>query len=223
MAHANFNGLRVLSLESRRATEVAKLIHTYGGKPLVVPAMRELVPASNLQALKFAEELIQGRIDLVIFLTGVGVRTMLNIVATKYDPETFLSALRRVKVAARGPKPVAALREHHVVIHATAAEPATWREMISALDAEFGESLSTLRVAVQEYGASNPELLSELTSRCAEVIKVPVYQWGLPEDLGPLRESVLHIVNGNIRRNTFDDGGAGYPSLQGGGRGGLAR
>ncbi|HEY2467358.1 MAG TPA: uroporphyrinogen-III synthase [Terracidiphilus sp.] len=198
MAHANFDGLRVLSLESRRATEVAKLIRTYGGVPMVVPCMRELPLASNQQVFRFAEELIQGKIDLVVFLTGVGIRAMLDIVATKYDRETFLAALRKVKVAARGPKPVAALREHRVLIQACAAEPATWREMMSALDAEFGDSLKTMRIAVQEYGASNPELLSELTGRCAEVVKVPVYQWGLPEDLGPLRECVRTISSGNI-------------------------
>jgi uroporphyrinogen-III synthase len=198
MAHANFDGLQVLSLESRRATEVAKLIRTYGGEPTVVPCMRELPLASNRQALRFAEELISGKIDLVVFLTGVGLRAMLDIVATTYDRETFLTALRKVKIAARGPKPVAALREHRVTIHATAAEPATWREMMSALDAEFGDSLKTMRIAVQEYGASNPELLSELTGRCAEVVKVPVYQWGLPEDLGPLRECVRNISSGNI-------------------------
>lgn len=198
MAHANFDGLRVLSLESRRATEVAKLIRTYGGEPLVVPCMRELPSASNQQALRFAEELIEGKIDLVVFLTGVGFRAMLDIVTTKYDREVFLTALRNVKIAARGPKPVAALREHQVSIQANAAEPATWREMISALDAEFGDSLQTMRIAIQEYGASNPELLSELNGRCAEVVKVPVYQWGLPEDLGPLRECVRIISSGNI-------------------------
>ena len=198
MAHANFDGLRVLSLESRRATEVAKLIRTYDGEPLVVPAMRELPLESNRAALRFAERLMNGEIDLVIFLTGVGLRAMLDIVATKHDRETFLSALRKVKVAARGPKPVAALREHRVPIQATAAEPATWRELMSAIDAEFGDSLISMHVAVQEYGASNPELLSELTARCGEVVKVPVYQWGLPEDLRPLRECVQGIVTGNV-------------------------
>jgi len=63
---------------------------------------------------------------------------------------------------------------------------------------EFGDSLQTMRVAVQEYGASNPELLAELTERCAEVTKVPVYQWALPEDLGPLREAVDRVANGSV-------------------------
>ena len=198
MAHASFDGLRVLSLESRRAVEVAKLIRTYGGEPFVVPAMREVPLHSNRQALVFAADLLDRKVDLVIFLTGVGVRALLDIVQTKHDREQFLSALRAVKVVARGPKPVAALRDLRVPVVATAAEPATWREMMTALNAEFGDSLQTMRVAVQEYGASNPELLAELTERCAEVTKVPVYQWALPEDLGPLREAVRSVANGSV-------------------------
>jgi uroporphyrinogen-III synthase len=198
MAHASFDGLRVLSVESRRAVEVAKLIRTYGGEPFVVPAMREVPLHSNRQALAFADDLLANKVDLVIFLTGVGVRALLDIVQTKHDREQFLSALRAVKVVARGPKPVAALRDLRVPVVATAAEPSTWREMMTALNAEFGDSLQTMRVAVQEYGASNPELLAELSERCAEVTKVPVYQWALPEDLRPLREAVHSVANGSV-------------------------
>lgn len=198
MAHASFDGLRVLSLESRRAKEIAKLIRTYGGEPFVVPSMREAPLESHRQALEFAESLMQGKIDLVIFLTGVGVRALLDIVAARHNREEFLQALRAVRVAARGPKPQAALREIQIPVSVVAAEPSTWREMLFALQAEFGESLATMRVAVQEYGASNPELLSALNEQCAEVTKVPVYQWTLPEDVRPLRECVLGIARGSV-------------------------
>jgi uroporphyrinogen-III synthase len=198
MAHASFNGLRVLSLESRRATEVAKLIRTYDGEPIVVPSMREVPASSNKQAFEFADRLLHNDFDLVLFLTGVGVRTLVNVVETKYDRETFLNALRSVKVACRGPKPSGVLRELKVPVTVSAPEPCTWREVLSSLDSAFGNSLGQFRVAVQEYGASNPELLTGLTERSKEVIKVPVYQWALPEDLQPLREAVLAIANGGI-------------------------
>lgn len=198
MAHASFNGLRVLSLESRRAKEVEKLIRTYGGEPIVVPAMREVGLESNLQALDFAARLLQGDFDLVIFMTGVGVRAMLDIVQTRFDREEFLAALRRVRVAARGAKPNTALRELKVPVAVISEEPSTWRELLQAIDAAYGNSLSGMRVAVQEYGASNPELLAELSERTKELYKVPVYQWALPDDLQPLRECVLGIVNGMV-------------------------
>jgi uroporphyrinogen-III synthase len=198
MAPASFDGLRVLSLESRRSTEMAKLIRTYGGEPFVVPAMREVPLESNRLALEFADKLIAGHFDLVVFLTGVGVRALMSIAEIAGKREEFLAALKKVRVAARGPKPVAVLKELKVPIAVVAPEPNTWREMIASIDKEFGESLSGFRVAVQEYGVSNPELLQALNERAAELTKVPVYQWALPEDLQPLREAVLAIASGGI-------------------------
>jgi uroporphyrinogen-III synthase len=198
MAPASFDGLRVLSLESRRSTEMAKLIRTYGGEPFVVPAMREVPLESNRLALDFAEKLIAGDFDLVVFLTGVGVRALVSIVEAAGKSEEFLEALKKVRVAARGPKPVAVLKELKVPIAVVAPEPNTWREMVASLEDEFGGSLSGFRVAVQEYGVSNPELLQALNEKTAEVTKVPVYQWALPEDLGPLREAVLGVAKGNV-------------------------
>ncbi len=198
MAHANFEGLRILSLESRRAREVEKLIRTYKGEPFVVPAMREIPLSSNQAALDFAAGLLDGRFDLVVFTTGVGVRAFLEIAQLQQPREAVLDALRNVKIADRGAKPSAALRELKIPVTVSSDEPSTWRELLRAIDAEFGKSLEGMRVAVQEYGASNPELLAELSQRCAELTKVPVYQWALPDDLGPLRECVLGIANQTV-------------------------
>jgi uroporphyrinogen-III synthase len=198
MAHASFDGLRVLSLESRRAKEVEKLIRTYSGEPFVVPAMREVKLESNHQAFAFAELLLKGEIDVVLFFTGVGVRALLEIVETRYDREAFLEALRSTRIVTRGTKPEAALRALKIKSVASAQEPSTWHEVLGVMDSTFGEELKTLRVAVQEYGASNPELLAELTERSASVMKVPVYQWALPYDLKPLRECVHSIIHAGI-------------------------
>jgi uroporphyrinogen-III synthase len=198
VAHASFNGLRILSLESRRAKEVEKLIRTYGGEAIVVPAMREVGLESNSETLEFASRLMRGDFDLVIFMTGVGVRAMLEIVQTRFDPEEFLAALRKVKIAARGAKPSSALRALNVPVEVMSEEPSTWRELMQAIEATCGDSLGEMRVAMQEYGASNPEMLAELSSKCLELTKVPVYQWALPEDLQPLRECVLGLLNGVI-------------------------
>lgn len=198
MAHASFKGLRVLSLESRRAKEAEKLIRTYGGEAIVVPSMREVGLESNDETLQFAAKLIAGEFDLVVFLTGVGVRAMLDIVQIRFDKEEFLDALRRVKIAARGAKPSTVLRELRIPVHAISEEPSTWRELMRAMEESFAASLSNMRIAVQEYGASNPEFLAELSSRSADLLKVPVYQWALPEDLQPMRDCVSSLVAGEI-------------------------
>jgi uroporphyrinogen-III synthase len=198
MATGGFDGMRVLALESRRAPEIAKLIRASGGEPTVAPAMREIPLESNHEALQFAARLFEGEFDLVIFLTGVGIRRLTEIVESQYDRARFVEALRQVKIASRGPKPNAALRELGVPIAVTAPEPCTWHELVAALDNSFGPALHGMRAAVQEYGATNPELLSALADRGVVATRVPVYHWALPEDLEPLRSAVRLIVEGSI-------------------------
>lgn len=168
--------------------------------------MREVPLESNAEALQFAERLMAGGFDLVVFLTGVGVRAVLTIVEKKYSREQFVEALRKVRVAARGPKPVAVLKELGVPIAVTAPEPNTWRELLTSIETEYGGELKDFRVAVQEYGISNPELLEGLAKQCSEVVKVPVYQWALPEDVQPLREAVMSIVRGGVDVVLFTTG-----------------
>jgi uroporphyrinogen-III synthase len=198
MAHASFAGLRVLSLESRRAKEIEKLIRTYGGEPFVVPAMREVPLDSNAPTLEFARQLIAGKIDVVVLLTGVGVRALIDIVTAAGDRDAFLKALGSTRIISRGPKPEAALREFGIRPLAIAPEPNTWNEVIALMDKTFGEEFGELNIAVQEYGASNPELLAALSQRAASVFKVPVYKWELPANLQPLRETVHGIAHAQI-------------------------
>ena len=198
MPHASFDGLRVLSLESRRAREVEKLIRTYNGEPLVVPSMREIPLASNTACLQFGRALLADQFDAILFFTGVGVRAMMRILETEFPREALLQKLRGLTVISRGVKPQAVLNELRVPIAALAQEPATWREVISVVESTLGDRAAGMRLAVQEYGASNPEMLSELVNRFDSVTKVPVYQWALPEDIEPLRETVRQLVRGSI-------------------------
>lgn len=192
-------GLRVLCLESRRAQEMAKLISSYGGEAVVAPSMQEVTLKDNPEALTFARKLAEGGFDTVIFLTGVGTRSLVRLMEAHDLRDRFVDALKRVKVVARGPKPIAALAEVGVPVSVAVPEPNTWREVLAALDARADSiPLKGSRIAVQEYGATNPELLDGLKQRGAVVTRVPVYEWALPADVGPLRESVQAIVNGRI-------------------------
>ena len=195
----NFAGLRVLSLESRRGAEMAKLIANNGGEAVVAPSMREIPLETNTEALAFARKLFEGGFDMVIFLTGVGTRALARVVETIYPLEQYLAALRKIAVVARGPKPAAVLKEWNVPIALTAPEPNTWRELLRALDENAAAfPLKGRRVAVQEYGVSNEDLLAGLAERGAQVTSVPVYEWALPEDTGPLRSAIAAIARNEI-------------------------
>ncbi len=195
----NFAGLRVLSLESRRAPEMAKLIVNHGGEPIVAPSMREIPLETNTEALAFVRKLLAGEFDMVIFLTGVGTRALARVVETMYPVEKYLTELRKIAVVARGPKPVAVLKEWNVPIAVSAPEPNTWREVLRALDENAAAwPLKGRRVAVQEYGVPNTELTAGLAARGAQVTPVPVYEWALPADTGPLRSAISAIVRNEI-------------------------
>ena len=188
----------MLSLESRRTAEMAQLIRNQQGEPFVAPSLREAPIEHNEQAFQFAERLFRGEFDMMILLTGVGTRALAKLLATRHPPERFPEALRKLTTVARGPKPVAALREMDVPIALAAPEPNTWKEVLSATEGRPERS-----IAVQEYGKSNADLLDALRARGAEVTPVRVYQYDLPEDTGPLRQAAERLASGDFNVALF--------------------
>ncbi len=183
---------------------MANLISHYGGIPLVAPSMREIPLEENSAAFAFAEKLFAGQLDAVIFMTGVGTQVLVQVLRTRYPQEKVVRSLSEITVVARGPKPVKVLRELQVPITITVPEPNTWREILQELDENpRGFTLKGSRVAVQEYGASNELFLQELGERGAEVFRVPVYRWALPEDIEPLRKALEAILEGHARMVLF--------------------
>jgi uroporphyrinogen-III synthase len=181
----SFGGLRVLSLESRRSREIEKLIRARGGVPFVAPSMREVALSENSEAFAFAERLFSHQFEMMILLTGVGTRLLGQAIEMRHPLGAFAAALRKLTVVARGSKPMAVLREWDVPVAIAVPEPNTWREILVATDGR-----PERRIAIQEYGRPGTELIGGLRDRGAEVTSVPVYQWDLPEDTGPLREAV---------------------------------
>ncbi|MEX2092275.1 MAG: uroporphyrinogen-III synthase, partial [Pirellulales bacterium] len=193
---ATFAGLRVAAFESRRAGDMTRLIERRGGVPLVSPSMREVPLTHNQAAIDFANRLITGQIDVVIFLTGVGTRHLLVQIERHVDRERFLAAVSDVKSVVRGPKPLAALKEVGITPSILVPEPNTWRELLTTLDQRL--PVANLVVGLQEYGVTNPSLIAGLEARGAVVDRVHVYDWDLPEDTGPLEANLRRIVAGEI-------------------------
>ena len=194
----SFAGMHVLSLESRRSAGIAELIRKQGGEPVLAPSMREAPLERNEAVFQFAERLFAGEFDMMILLTGVGTRLLHRALSTRYPPERFPEALRRITVVARGPKPAAVLRELDVPISIAVPEPNTWRELLAAI-----RDRPERRIAVQEYGRPNAELLAALRQRGAEVASVSVYQWDLPEDTEPLRSAARRLAAGELHVALF--------------------
>ena len=196
-----FAGRPVVTFESRRATEMASLIARHGGEAVSAPALREVNIEENPSARAFARKLAAGEWDVVILLTGVGTRALVEEIAVELDRPAFAAALGRVITVARGPKPGQVLRELGVTGFVTVPEPNTWREVLAALQARG--PLAGLRVAVQEHGAPSVELYEALAHAGAQVTAVAVYKWALPEDTAPLRAALHALAEGRARIALF--------------------
>jgi uroporphyrinogen-III synthase len=191
-----FAGLRVVVFEARMAEVLGDLVAKHGGVPVSAPALREIPIRENPEAQMFVRGLKQDDFDVVLFETGVGVRYLVEATETRFPLEDWPSLLARVSVIARGPKPASALRSLGVIVDFQVPEPNTWRETLTLIDERI--RIAGLRVAVQEYGKPNQELLDGLSQRGAVVTRVPVYRWAMPTDTAPLRQAIQQIIAGEI-------------------------
>ncbi len=192
MNKEGFQGRTVLSFESRRALEMANLIERYGGVARSAKSMREVVIAENPAAKAFMKELVNQAFDVVVLMTGVGTRALIQEISPEFSQDDFVRALQATKtVIARGPKPASVLREIGVHGFLTVPEPNTWRQLLALLEGR--PSLSGVRIAIQEYGAPTLELYRALQAQGASVLPIPVYRWALPEDIEPLKQA-LHAI-----------------------------
>jgi uroporphyrinogen-III synthase len=196
MSDAGFNGLTIAAFENRMAAEMTGLIERYDGRPMVTPAMREVPLEDNRDALQFGERLLAGQVDVLLLMTGVGLETLIGVLKTRHPLESITDALKQITLVARGPKPAAVLKSLGLKPTFTVPEPNTWRDLLQTLDANC--PVLGLRVALQEYGATNAELMEELRERGATLSRVPVYRWALPEDLDQLREALGNIAAGQV-------------------------
>jgi uroporphyrinogen decarboxylase len=190
---SDFTGLRVAAFEGRRTADLAELIRKYGGEPSVTPAMREVAPARNAEAIDFANRVITGQVDVVVFNTGGGVRRLVEQVERHVDRNRFLSAIADVITIARGPKPAGALAELGIQPTHVTMEPHTWREILQVIDRNV--PLANHTVGVQEYGEPNPSLLAGLEARGAAVVNLRLYHWDLPDDTSGLIAAVRELAD----------------------------
>ncbi len=181
-------GLRIIAFEARRAEELANMLERHGAIVTRAPALREAPLAASPATDALRRALEQGAVGALVLLTGVGTRALARLV-----PD-LPALVARTPIVARGPKPLAALRELGIPGAIAVPSPNTWREVLPVVDG-LGLASGSL-VAVQEYGSPPRNLYDGLAVRGLRVLAVPVYEWALPEDTGALRAGVDAVVRG---------------------------
>ena len=191
-------GRTVAFLETRRSEEMAHLIRLQGGTPLSAPALREAPIDDDTPVVDWLGELVAGDLDVVIFLTGVGCRHILNAAGRHGMLDAALHALQDARVVARGPKPVKVLKDHDVRIDFVPPEPNTSEELLAGLEQW---DLRGRTIGLQVYGGSTPPLLrlrDGLRARGARVREVAPYRWEQPEEATALLRLIDSCIAGEV-------------------------
>ena len=182
------SALRVVSLESRNAAEMVRLLVRHGCQAISAPSMREIPLTDQHEAFAFGERLLGPGCDIIVLLTGVGTRLLVEALSTRFARDEVVAALGRSRLVCRGPKPVAVLKGLGLRPTLVAPEPNTWQDLLQLLDAEL--PVAGRQVFVQEYGRANQPLLDGLRARGAELHTVAIYAWAMPLDTAPLTAAI---------------------------------
>lgn len=178
--------------------ELSDLVRRHGGTPYAVPAVRE---ARRLEQVPpCLDGLCAGRFSVIVFLTGVGVMTLLREAERLGRLEATLTALRVATTVCRGPKPIAALKRYNVPVRVSASEPYTTTELLDALS---GVDLAGKGVVLVHYGEPNHVLADALRARGAALEELCLYEWLMPEDVEPLKTLIGELVAGRIDAIAF--------------------
>ena len=177
-------GKVVALAEGRQLEDLARLLETEGAVPLRCPLLSILDAPDSGPVLDWLHELIAGRFDLVVLMTGEAVRRLHGFAERAGLGADFVAALGRTKTLTRGPKPAKALKERGLVPSLVAPQPTT-DGVIAALGSE---TLAGRTVGVTLYADSNPPLESFLTAAGATVRPVLSYIYAPSSD-------DVHVLN----------------------------
>jgi uroporphyrinogen-III synthase len=191
--HSGLDGVRVALLEARMAGELAALVRRYGGIVRSAPAVRE-APLDCADAVsEFLNRIAAPFPCVYVFLTGAGVIALFDETQKQGRLRALMASLRSGTIVCRGPKPSAALKRYGINPNIVAASPYTSDELLESMSVI---DLRDADVSVVHYGERNETLTSALAQRGATLHELCVYEWRLPDDIGPLQD----VVRGLVRR-----------------------
>lgn len=189
----------VAIVEHRFTKEFSALFERLGAKVHACPLLEEK-PVENREELQdFVRQVVSGKLDAMIFLTGVGARFLVAEAELMGIKDDFLKALGKMTIVVRGPKPVAALRQLGVHIDVIPVNPTTE----GVIEALRNRDLKGKRVGIQLYGTPNPQLVSALETNGASVTPVQVYAYGAASDSSAVDALIKAILGGRIQVMAF--------------------
>ena len=178
--------MTVVITGSRRASELAHLITSFGGKPYLAPTVGiEARQDISKETELFINKILEERVDYVVFMTGPAVYSLMSTAKNLGIEKKFVEALQQTTVIARSLKPKIALTNHGVKTDIMPEENTA--EGLTKLLKSF--SLTGRNVAVLWHGSYSPLIKNELHALGAQVFESSTYRYSLD-----LKESGARIL-----------------------------
>lgn len=193
-------GKRIAVPESRQLGILVDLLRNRGAEVLELPLVAILDAPEPAPVLAWIERFVRQPPDLLILLTGEGLKRLLDLAGRHELQSAFSAALATTAILCRGPKPERVLRT--LGLHA-AIQPdeATTPGVIAALAAH---ELSGKRVAVQLYGEEpNLLLVNFLRDKGASVDTVAPYVYASQEDEAKVADFIRRLQAGEVDAVAF--------------------
>lgn len=153
------------------ASNCAEIIQANGGITQPFLASKHS-PDARDQFNEFANRILTADIDTVIFVTGVGVQTIIEQASKNVDHQRFLDCLADIHTIAGSQAAANALQKYEIIPKISVNSSNSWREILIALDQSF--SVINQSIALEE-SESIYSLISGLEARGARVVKVPLF------------------------------------------------
>ena len=166
----------------RRWEEQAEILTRRGARVMHGPTMATNLLGDSDRTFSATRLVLASPIDLVVFTTGVGVRSWFSACESWGLDDELRRALAVATIVVRGPKAANAALACGLEV-GWMAESETNAEVLERLGAM---PLHGRRIVVQRDGGA-PDVAGRIAALGADVVDVPVYAWEIPADPTPAR------------------------------------
>jgi uroporphyrinogen-III synthase len=170
--------LTIAITASRRASELAHIVKSFGGRPYLAPTIgiEADLKKPKEDVLKFLDKAIAGEVDYAVFMTAPGIFSLFTIAKRLGLEEKLIHSLSKVAIFARSLKPASALKKHGIQV-SMIPEENTAKGICRVL---ITRGVVGKRIAILWHGDYPQQLREELYKAGANsVIEASTYRYSI--------------------------------------------
>lgn len=192
-------GFTIVLTSDRRSEEFAASFTRRGAIVLRAPTLR-IVPTEDDAVLAAAtRRIIDNPPDDLIVTTAIGFRGWIEAADAHGHAEPLIRTLTGTRILARGPKGRGAIRATGLSETWSAATETT----LEVVEHLLAEGVQGRRIAVQQHGLPDDDLLDRLRDAGAELETFQVYRWGPSPDPTAVQRAIDAVCADTVDAVTF--------------------